>query len=251
VVKEVHLPSALPEAWVAAQKDRYLDERHFTTLVAGEPTNVFKPDGSPLLLFRPGVIAADVCDRALSGLRKVPARPNDHRNYLVSNAIGFYPCRKTPFTRDQLWDWVDCLPFIRACNGVFRHELSRQYSVQRKTAVQRTPRRFVIPFTAFTTVTVNHWDADHDGRTRVHKDDGDLREGFGVISVFSTGDYSGGYLVFPQYRVAVDMRTTDVLLCDVHEWHANTPIVGADGWQRIATVLYYRTAMQQCGTASA
>ena len=69
-------------------------------------------------------------------------------------------------------------------------------------------------------------------------------EGSVLISAFSTGSYTGGYLVFPQYQVAVDMRTTDVLLCDVHEWHANAPIVGEPDWQRIATVLYYRTKIR-------
>jgi hypothetical protein len=54
-------------------------------------------------------------------------------------------------------------------------------------------------------------------------------------------------LVFPQYRVAVDLGTRDVLLADVHEWHGNTPLVGAGGeYERVSCVFYYRTGMRHC-----
>ena len=65
--KSFHLTSSLPEEWVASQKGHSVDSRHFTKLFAGEPMDVYKPDGSPLLLYRPGAIAADVCERALEG----------------------------------------------------------------------------------------------------------------------------------------------------------------------------------------
>lgn len=245
MIKTVHLTAALPADWVAEQYGKHVDGRHYSTLVAREPTDVFKPDGQPLLKFRPGAIPRAICNRALIGLRAMPATENDHRNYWVSNAMGYYPCRQTTFTRDNLEGWSNCQSFIGACNEVFRRELPARYKNQRRVAL-RTDQRYVIGRTAFTTVTVNHWDAEHNARTTIHKDAGDLPEGFGVISVFRTGSYTGGYLVFPQYQVAVDMRTTDVLLCDVHEWHANTAIVGEPGWQRIACILYYRTQMQYC-----
>jgi hypothetical protein len=111
--------------------------------------------------------------------------------------------------------------------------------------IEQTKSDWVVPGTAFTTITVNM-----NFRTAVHKDAGDLKQGFGVLSVLEAGDYSGCYLVFPQYRVAVDMRSADVLLCDVHEWHGNTPLVGKKGkYQRISVVLYYREKMFKCGTA--
>ena len=36
--------------------------------------------------------------------------------------------------------------------------------------------------------------------------------------------YHGGYFVLPQYRVAIDMRHGDILVCNVHEWHGNTAL---------------------------
>jgi hypothetical protein len=67
-------------------------------------------------------------------------------------------------------------------------------------------------------------------------------------------------LVFPEFRVAVDMHDGDVLLMDAHEWHGNTRIVCACGdepngacavcgAERISIVSYYRSNMVNCGTA--
>lgn len=247
MVKKIHLSTTLRSEWVEAQQGKYLDERHYTTLIAGESTNVYKPDGSPLLLFRPNALPVEVCLQAQPALRKAGRYNGAHRGY-ASNVTGYYDapsCRKTHFTGFHSAAWLQCQPFISACNSVFQRNLRGRYSVQRKLAI-RTARDWVIGKTAFTTMTVNLWNENSDARTPVHTESGDLQEGFGVISVISSGTYTGGYLIFPAYQVAVDMRTTDVLLCDVHEHHANAPIVGEPGWERIACVLYYRTEMQKC-----
>jgi hypothetical protein len=78
-----------------------------------------------------------------------------------------------------------------------------------------------------------------------------LREGFGVLTVLHAGTYTGGHLVFPKYRVAVDLRTGGVLLADVHEAHGNTPLIGTPGsFVRLSLVCYYRAGMRACGSAS-
>ena len=46
------------------------------------------------------------------------------------------------------------------------------------------------------------------------------------------------------------MQNCDLLLCDVHQWHGNTPITKVDEKAtRISLVMYYRHNMQKCGTA--
>ncbi len=243
------LQTICDDKWLKAQFGKYLDERHYKLLIQ-ESTNLLKPNGNPLLMFRKGALPEPVCELARPVLRKAGSIYTDHRGY-HSNIIGNYfangACRKTSYTRNNLKTWGNCLPFIRDCDDVFRAELPDRWQTQRAVA-EHTDPRFVIGDTSFTTVTVNTWDDEHDARTPVHTDKGDLAEGFGVISVLSAGNYTGGYLVFPKYGVAVDMRTTDVLLCDVHEAHGNTAIVGEPGWQRIATVLYYRSKMRACPT---
>jgi hypothetical protein len=71
--------------------------------------------------------------------------------------------------------------------------------------------------TAFSTVTINR-----NFRTGIHKDAGDYPTGFGNLVVIERGDYSGGYTCFPEFGVGFDVRTGDMLLMDVHQFHANT-----------------------------
>lgn len=150
-------------------------------------------------------------------------------------------CRTTAYTRKHVEGWVAALPFVQAVDGVFRRTSPDRYEAQ-MAVVRKTPAYFVIPGTAFTTVTVNR-----NFQTAVHTDAGDLSEGLGVMSVLDERQYEGGYLVFPRYRVAIDMRRRDVLLADVHEYHGNTPIVGIESeYERISTVFYYRSGMRHC-----
>ena len=38
------------------------------------------------------------------------------------------------------------------------------------------------------------------------------------------GKYQGGYTVFPQFGVGINLRNNDFVAMDVHQWHANTPM---------------------------
>ena len=175
----------------------------------------------------------------------------NYADWVESGIIGYFDrnarfpyCRTTAFNLDHPEKFAEAVPFIRAADAVFARELPERYAAQRAVAGRTSPD-FTIRDTAFTTVTVNrNW------QTAVHKDAGDLKEGFGVMSVLQGGSYRGGLFVLPRWRVAVDMRTRDVLLADVHEWHGNTPIAGEPGtYERISCVFYYRARMVHCGTA--
>lgn len=168
-----------------------------------------------------------------------------------SGIIGYYDrypripfCRLTAFNLSHPEKFAQAIPYIRAINAVFKADMPDRYAAQLKM-IRKTSQDFVINKTAFTTVTVNkNW------RTACHKDAGDLREGFGVMSALRAGKYKGCYLIFPKYRVAVDMQTRDVCLADVHSWHGNSPLIGVEGmYERLSTVLYYRAGMIDCGTA--
>ena len=73
--------------------------------------------------------------------------------------------------------------------------------------------------TCFSTITINR-----NFRTALHKDAGDFKDGFGNLCVIERGKYHGGYTCFPQFGVAVNVRSGDFLAMDVHQWHSNTPI---------------------------
>lgn len=186
--RRIQLITAEPDDWVESLRGKYVDDRHWDTLIRSEAVDVLKPDGSPLLLFRPGVLPLDVCERARPALRMVGSRWSEHRGF-HTGVMGYFDRptpRGTPFTRDYPDQWSSVLPFIRAADHVYRKHLPSIYKVQRGIALP-TPPDWVIADTAFTTVTVNTWDRNHKARTPVHRDAGNVRQGCGMLSVFIVG----------------------------------------------------------------
>ena len=59
-------------------------------------------------------------------------------------------------------------------------------------------------------------------QTALHRDAGDFKGGFGNLSVIERGKYHGGYTVFPQFGIGINLRNNDFVAMDVHQWHANT-----------------------------
>ena len=147
-------------------------------------------------------------------------------NQVASNPIGFYeesknfcklPCRLTHFTRTNYDKYKDGLPFIQKIDKMFKKLIPDSYEKQ-LTQANKKPH-LKIPETAFSTITINR-----NFRTALHRDAGDYKDGFGNLTVIERGKYHGGYTVFPQFGVAVDVRNGDFLAMDVHQWHSNTPI---------------------------
>lgn len=193
-------------------------------------------------------------------------------NLSKSNIVGYFdqpdrnllgkgaPCRQTAFNRDYPKLWKNSIEFIRVCNDLFKKLIPVNHKIQYDRA-QETPE-FIIPNTAFSTITINYsW------RTALHQDKGDLKEGFGNLVVCedpnNRNTYEGCYLGFPQYGVCVDVRTSDFLAMDVHEWHCNTEFIPKNetpfkekfknmdiknGWHynRLSMVLYLREKMIKC-----
>ena len=105
--------------------------------------------------------------------------------------------------------------------------------------------------TPFTTVTVNK-----NFRTAAHRDAGDLHEGFSNLTVVAKGDqqWTGGYLVLPEFRVAINIRPGDLLLINNHAGiHGNTELLPPEGktladMERISLVCYFRENMLKLGS---
>jgi len=192
-------------------------------------------------------------------------------NLSPSNIIGFFdkpdrnlkgkgaPCRLTAFNRDNPEVWKQLLPFIKLCDTQFNELIPDRYKIQHERA-QEIPN-FAIGDTSFSTVTINYsW------RTALHRDIGDLVEGFGNLIVLkdplNQNDYDGCYTGFPQYGIAVNVKHGDFLAMNVHEWHCNTEfkplsdkIEGkwsdrekTNNWyfNRLSMVCYLREKMLRC-----
>jgi len=150
--------------------------------------------------------------------------------------------RATSYTEKYPELFEQAYPFLQTLNKGFRELLPWRWKNQRSAADKLDPR-FLVPGTVFTTITVNK-----TFRTAAHRDAGDLETGLSNLLVLGTGDYTGGYLIFPEYRVAVDVRPGDLLLVNNHEIiHGNTPIVlnnpDDPTCERISLVCYFREKM--------
>lgn len=264
----------------------FLTEEHFDHLV-DDDCRVLRPDGSTLMVYVRNAVPDKLCasaypvmlratkdhgdmsnrgtatgsnygskeirpDGTLSNTSHI--RPSQHPELRRTGSaiIGYYDryvrfpyCRQTAFLIHQGERFKKAIPFIRHVGEVFKENEPVRYAAQMEK-IEQTHPDFVIHGTPFTTVTVNR-----NYQTATHQDAGDLKVGFGVLTVMSAGKYRGGYFVVPKWGVACDMKDGGVMLCDVHEWHGNTEIKGVKGaYERVSCVFYYRENMAECGSAA-
>ena len=146
--------------------------------------------------------------------------------------------RETRFNMDSPEKFKKLLPLIKEIDKYYKEYIPEKYWKQRKKANQTA---FKIDGTAFTTITTNV-----NFQTTVHTDRGDDDEGFGNLVVIENGKYEGGETCFPQYGIGVNVRTGDVLYMDVHQAHANLPIIiETPDTKRLSIVCYLRKSVWQ------
>lgn len=189
----------------------------------------------------------------------------DHiSNMALSNIAGYYDqpdrnlftkiknppkCRTTYFTAKYVDKWNKALPLLQQASLQFYKLVPERFNIQLKRA-QKTPK-YQIKNTPFSTITLNY-----NWRTACHQDKGDLETGFGNLIVLeknycenNTSSYKGGYLGFPKWGIAVDVRHGDFLAMNVHEWHCNTEIISKQkkkNYGRLSIVCYLRKNMILC-----
>jgi hypothetical protein len=290
VLSEIRVRSRITAEAMEQRKQKVLTEEAHDIRLTG-PTRVTAPDGRPLCVYLPGAVKEQMDGaypilttiRGLtenrgyaSGTAEKFTQNNLQRAKPVMSSIlgsfessGFYKfCRLTSWTAAELEGrWPQLLPLLEDIADEFAFHVPDRYAAQKKAAGETAPE-WLIPGTPFTTITVNN-----TFPTGVHKDAGDLDAGFSCLAVARRGNFTGGMLTFPEFRIAVDMQDGDLILMDAHQWHGNTrmtcecgremdgsvevlngrelsdgPCPGC-GAERISVVCYYRTKMAACGTA--
>jgi|JI10StandDraft_1071094.scaffolds.fasta_scaffold71379_2 hypothetical protein len=207
----------------------------------------------------PNVVALVSPDKFKS---RVVYKDGSVSNYYVSNKVksliaGYYdrpklreksdilkndkiPCRTTVFTQNFPAKWKMVLPLVETANSLYARFTPEAHAEQFALA-SKTPQ-FQIEKTAFSTITVNH-----NWRTACHVDEGDYRNGYTVVLVAEEGKFDGGFLAYPQFGVAVDVREGDFMLQDPHQYHCNTAITPmTEPYTRLSIILYYRENIQNC-----
>lgn len=241
------------------------------SVVVTDAATVYKPNGDLLLVYIPKAIPEDVAAVARPHLASIKVSTNrrglaagagtvysqtgKQRGGTVDSALlgsfepqgGYFPmCRLTAWTANHVKEWTTVQPFFRSMSDVFERHVPDRYKTQ-VTFARRTQPEWVIAGTPYTTITVNNTYA-----TGVHTDRGDLHEGFSNLAVLRHGDYGGGQLCFPEFRVAVDLKDRDMILMDAHEWHGNVQIdKRSPDAERVSIVAYYRTEIINCDTKEA
>ena len=153
--------------------------------------------------------------------------------------------RATSYTQREPEKFAMAFPFLQSLAKGFKDLLPQRFTAQMEAA-SKVDKGFLVPGTPFTTITVNK-----TFRTACHYDAGDLTTGLSNLLVLSNnGNYSGCYLVAPEYRVAVNVRPGDLLLINNHEvMHGNTEIKMLDEEaERVSLVCYFREKMLELGT---
>lgn len=264
-----------------ALEKKFVDSSHYDHIV-DYSCDCYTSNGKPLFFFRKKYIDEDVLYQAYVSM-KTAATTTDNRGMasggdtrfnitrdgkltkqtktfipgtdkilkVNSGIAGYFDrsahfdyCRTTSFNKHNFDKFEKAVPLIEEVDRGFKELVPDRYKKQRGM-VKATHPNFRIGDTAFTTITINK-----DWRTAVHTDDGDYAEGFGNLVAYCK-DMEPVLFVLPRFRIAIDLRTCDLLLCDVHQHHGNTEIIKkTEEAIRLSFVMYYRENMWKCGSPS-
>lgn len=282
---DLRLRSRVSREELDSKVGKILGPEDYNLLLTG-PARIRMPDNRPLAVYLPGVLAGELdsdgiydilhglrVDRTnnrglASGSQRFRTRhgaekPGGGRTYsrqVSSSIIGAVDpqgqktqCRLTAWTGRNLPKWQQLQPLLQRV-AEFQREVVPERAAAQQAEADRTDPAWVVPGTPFSTITVNN-----TYPTGVHTDKGDLDAGFSTIACLRRSPYIGGHLVFPEYRVAVDMHHGDLILMDAHQYHGNTALVCGcgrepNGWcetcgaERISVVSYFRSKITECGT---
>ena len=205
-------------------------------------TDGYSREGELLFKFRKGVVPnkvnddfpslADICKRKVS----LRTDASGHQVYEQSRLLGYdlnirtNNCvAETSFTKDQHRDFKKWIYLIEIINDIYRTEFPGAYYFQEKLAVDP---HFLIGTTVFSQCIVNK-----SFRTCLHRDRGNVDNTMSNLICLGDNSFSGGYLVFPEYRVAINLRPRDYLgFLGKELWHGNTEITGKG--TRLSVICY-------------
>lgn len=269
MAKVVTLKRAVSEADAKEMKKSFVDESYYD-LVVTEDTDGYNEEGELLFKYRSKAIPYDILKSGVDAFEdsiettdgRGAASGSTHKrirkdgtvsnisvgNKVRSGNVGYMDpsamvryCRKTAFARKYFEKFQQGIPFVEYISSKYE-ELCPEHFARQKSAADSTHEYYLIGNSVFSTVTVNE-----NFRTAIHQDAGDFREGMGNLIVYREGEFEGCYFCLPEYRVAVDMQSEDLLFANVHKWHGNSAIEPiTDNWRRISFVMYLREKIMQC-----
>jgi len=181
-------------------------------------------------------------DGTLGNRRAVPMRALRvlAQQHTAQGSIGYLdatpdqPCHKTRLTKDHRKMLDDNKPLITLVDQLYNQYLPDIYARQR-AEVENVPR-WRLWDTAFTTIYLAK-----NFRTAYHRDRGNLT---GVMTaLMPMGNFVGGELVLPRWRIAFALKPGDLLFFDPQQLHGNLPFEG----ERLSAAFYCEKRIADCG----
>tara|TARA_R110000751_G_scaffold30199_2_gene77497 strand:+ start:4885 stop:5814 length:930 start_codon:yes stop_codon:yes gene_type:complete len=163
----------------------------------------------------------------LAGSVKPDKRCMEVNNPVYSSAVGLYGggntsnLAKTKGTRtcgasDE--DLSILCPYIRSVDKAMEVLVPEEWERQFLKA-QTHSNLFN---TNITTITINK-----NFRTSVHTDKGNVIGFYSALTVQTKGHYSGGYLLFPEYKIGFNIQSRDILIFNPQIKHANSEMTAS------------------------
>ena len=107
-------------------------------------------------------------------------------------------------------------PLALEADGIFQQELPTEYAAQVAAITGAGKYRIT---DSISTINLNR-----DWQTAYHRDANDLPDGWAII--FVAGEYAGGDLIVPRYRLRFELRPGTLLFFKPHEVHGNLAVSG-------------------------
>jgi hypothetical protein len=216
-VETHHFKPRLTDEQVNKLKGQLLGEKDYNTLFTEDVDIFCAESGQCIAKFRKKTIPANIAKQAYDNLKnaatvssnrgtsagmKESGKASERKmkkdgtlsntnlvDPINSGIIGYFDrnprfpyCRQTAFNEKEFSKFKKAYPIIKLVDSKYKELMPDEYKLQREVA-DKTSQDFVIPNTAFTTVTVNkNW------QTAVHTDKGDFEKGFGNLVVCVKGD---------------------------------------------------------------
>lgn len=199
--------------------------------VVESDTDGYDPSGRLIFKFRRNVIdqavnerfpaIADIC-RKTQSLRTNAAGPQIYED---SRIIGFSIdrferyARETDYTSKNHAGYKKLIPLVEAVDRLYRSEFPQQYYYQRALDID--------PHFQIGTSIFNQGIINKSFRTALHLDRGNIPGTMSNLICLGNESYIGGSLIFPEYRIAIDLRPRDYIgFLGQEIWHGNSEISG-------------------------
>lgn len=186
-----------------------------------------------------------------SGKRLSEPLSNPVSSYMAGYNYDRYKMRGVPSGYSAKFpdEWARAVPFFESIGDCFDRVMPDESGHMRAWCREHgVAPRFTIGRTCLSTVAINV-----NYESCYHFDRGDLPSGYSTLTALASGGgYHGGSLVFPLYRVAVDIRDGDLLCNQSHiDLHGNmsvTPMTA--GAKRVSFVTYLKKMLKHAGSKS-